>query len=244
MSRHLPEGALAWPRVSMLALAAVTLALSGCTGTVEDPNEPRPVTTEEAELLAVSIAQIPGAGTREVTLEVPGEAPRRMDGWIDFTVGEGYGVLSDPTDETELAMVRWTGDMVATRAGIVTPPLPVPFDGWEVSALDPELAPELAAFAAVLDLGAERIDNPDQPQDSGARWLGEEEVNGAAVAIFAGPCAEPGTELTRYWIDEHGVTIRAQIRHSPDDTDWIVVGVGAQAEVDFGARPPGMEETE
>lgn len=224
------------------AVAVAAALLAGCAPTTP---EPRPLTTEEAELLAVIRFNNFDAGTRSIDMTVPGDDGVRIEGWADFATHIGYGAASDGANEDPLGLVRWTLGSVGVREGALPDDLlPPPTDGWVVGALDASSTIN-TALAVVLSLGSDRPDNPQLLQQTDARWLRTDEVEGTPVTVFAGPSAdevataEPvkGAELTRYWVDDDGVLLRFEARNDPAVDEWVVVDFGEAYDVDLGVVP-------
>lgn len=234
-----------------LAAAVTTVvlavALAACAPGAQAAPEPRPVTTEESQLLAAMRFRNYDAGVRALAFTVvDGAAELTFTGWYDFSRRTGYGTV-DAADGAR-ALLLWNGETIglsetASRAG--TAPLPVPADAeWSTSRLDPRSSRLHALVSVVAGLGADRPDNPLLLQQSGALWMGSETVGDAATTIFAGPPGEDpvdaGTEVdpdrsaTRYWVDASGVLWRAEIRLG-GDADWVRLEFATADAVDLGS---------
>ena len=224
------------------ALAVSALLLAGCAPA---ESEPRPLTTAEAELLAVIRFNNFDAGTREIAMTVPGDGGVRLKGWVDFATHVGYAAASDLAGEEPLGLVRWNFTNVGVREGsLPAEMLPPPTDGWVVGALDASSSIN-TAMAVVLSLGSDRPDNPQLLQQTDARWLRTDEVSGVPVTVFAGPSADAvatadpvrGAELTRYWVDDDGLLLRFEARNDPASDDWVVADFASADGVDVGEVP-------
>ena len=223
-----------------LPAAAIALALlGGCSADV--PSE-RPLTTEEAQRLAITRFTNFDEGVREIVATVPGEQTVVLTGWVDFAEHRGYvAVGTSPEAPGEYGLYAWTGDAIAARDGAVpSAELPPPADGWQVEALDPAASVLQNLFVVAVSLGSDRPDNPTLLQQTDARWLRTDEVDGTAVDVITGPTSdEPATATAsaadanvRYWIDERGRLLRVELRQ-PGSDQWTVLDLGDEADVDL-----------
>ena len=123
------------------------------------------------------------------------------------------------------------------------PPLPIPGADdptWLSRAIDASASALDRRLVLIGSLGSDRPENPLLLQQTGALWLGEDEVDGTAVTVFAAPpsdeVAEPGsvdadTSPLRLWVTADALLLRAQTRVD-----------GAWQDVDFGtAAGPDLE---
>ena len=229
----------------LAAIVVVAVLASGCAAGEPDP---RPLTTEEAEILAIARFNNFDAGIRGIELQVPGSDGIRLDGWVDFADHVGYGSASDVNDGAPLGLVRWNLQTVGVREGEVPASLlPPPTDSWVTGPLDTSSIIN-TALAVVLSLGADRPDNPQLLQQTDARWLRTDEVAGVPVTVFAGPSADEvataaptrGAELTRFWVDENGILLRFEARSDPASEDWVVVDF-ADADIDDLGGVPDVD---
>lgn len=191
--------------VAVLSLTALTACGTG------DP-EPRSLTNEEAELLAISRFNNYDAGTRSVQFSLHDFGDHySFDGWFDYAAGTGYGELSlldgDGTVQ-ESSLMLWNESVVGYYAageqvnqppddsdGHVQAPLPVPGSdeldsAWDGGHLDPSASRIHTLFAVVGSLGSERPDNPLLLQQGGALWLSETTDDSGTLTLFGGPAAE------------------------------------------------------
>ncbi|PJJ73227.1 hypothetical protein CLV46_2813 [Diaminobutyricimonas aerilata] len=227
--------------LATLVLLAVA-ALSGCAANAEPEPTDRALTTEEAQRLAIARFTNYDEGVREIDAEVPGQQPVHLTGWVDFAAHRGYVAVGE-SDETvgEFGLFAWTRDFVAARDGAVdAAELPPPADGWQTGPLDPAASALQNLFTVALSLGADRPDNPTLLQQSDARWLRDDELDGTEVDVIAGPSSDepasasaaPTESPVRYWIDERGRLLRVELRQRGSD-EWSVLDLGADAEVDL-----------
>lgn len=233
------------------AATALMLILTACApgGASDEVStaDARPVTTEEAQVLASMRFRNFDAGARTVSFTVTENGDAHVDGWFDFTSHIGYASL-DAAGSPELLL--WNDEVSGTAiepAGAADDlPLPLPdqtelAQNWTGGPLDPSSSQLDAMLSIIVTLGADRPDNPLLLQQSGALWLAERTVDGTALTIFAGPAsddalaageiADPDAATTRYWLDDAGLAHRVDVR------------LGAQAEwttITFG-EAPGIE---
>lgn len=221
------------------AVAVVVALLAGCTAAA--PSD-RALTTEEAQRLAIARFTNYDEGVREVVAEVPGQQPLRLTGWVDFV--DHRGLVSVGTSEDavgELGLYAWTGEMIAARDGGVTAAgLPLPQDGWQIEPLDPSSSVLQNLFVVALSLGSDRPDNPTLLQQSDARWLRADKIDGTVVDVISGPTSDgpatgtpdPTAATVRYWVDGDGRLLRVELRQ-PGGDEWTVLDLGDKADLDL-----------
>ncbi len=246
------------------ALLAALVALGGCSGDDEpggtpsasDPSEsgegPRPLTGDEAQRLSMMRYTNYTDGVREVRFEVTDSGRTyTVDGWADFAQHVGYANVSQDGADPEL--VAWTLSELTSHApvgpaGEAGPPLPPPDDAaWTSSTLAPEQSRLHAALALVFQAASDRPDNPLLLQQTDARWLRSDEVDGVRVDVVAGPTADraydPATATTapdgsdatvRYWLDEQGRLLRLETRLGGAG-DWTTVDFAEASGVDVAS---------
>ena len=211
---------------------------------------PRPLTTEEAERLAVARFRNYDDGVREVSFEVTDAgATYAVDGWVDWTQHLGYGVAAGGSESLLLA---WSPAALSSHPWTVGEPAPLPVPGladgaqdWISSDLLPEASRLHAVLALVLTLGADRPDNALLLSQTDARWLRTDEVAGVPVDVITGPTADvaydpetstaagDGSDATiRYWVGEEGSILRLEARLG-GGSEWTVVELGPAADVEF-----------
>lgn len=254
------------PRVATAAGTIVlalglTLGLAACDGAddaqgADAATSPsatasaRPLTTDEAQGLATMRFQNYAAGVRTVRFEVR-DAGRTyaVDGWVDFAAHLGYAAVRE-TSSGETGLLAWTPQTVATFDGAAasddgTPPLPPPAldaAGWTTSELAPDRSRLHALLAVLVGLGNDRPDNPVLLQQSDARWLREDSVDGEPVQVLAGPtsddvsaqdpAADSSAATVRYWVDESWRIVRLEARLGGGG-DWTVADLGPAEGVEF-----------
>ncbi|PZF81559.1 hypothetical protein [Jiangella anatolica] len=248
-------------RLAAIAVAAL-IALSGCSGDDDSPagsspsetgSGPRPLTGDEAQRLSMMRYTNYTDGVRAIRFEVvDGGRTRTVDGWADFARHVGYANVS--TDGADPELVAWTLSGITTHAPVGPasadgPPLPPPDDAeWASSALAPEQSRLHAVLALVFQSASDRPDNPLLLQQTDARWLRSDDVDGVPVDVVAGPTADraydPETATTapdgsdatvRYWLDEESRLLRLETRLGGAG-DWTTVEFADAPGVDFAGE--------
>jgi len=227
------------------ATAAVVVAalavLSACAGTPDavEPT-PRPVTTEEAQLLAITRFNNFDLGSRPFSTSVTETgAELALQGWVDYASHLGYATVDDGAAAPHALL--WNdatvGVIPAEPDAMGDPPLPIPDladPAWISHPLDATASRLDALLVLIGSLASDRPDNPLLVQQTGALWLREDEVDGVEVTVFAAPPSdEPpdassppitaDTSPLRLWVDASGVLRRAEVRIG---SDWSTVDFG------------------
>jgi len=239
------------PARATSALVIAALLVGGAAGcapaappaTPSQSQSARPLTTDEAQRLAMMRFRNIDAGARAVAFTVTeGDRELVFDGWFDYRVGVGFGALA--TSDAD-AVLQWTDDAVALR----------PAEGdssgaderdqtlgpdWQVSGLDPASSRVHAMLGIVAALGADRPENPLLLQQTGALFLGDETVDGEELSVFAGPPSDevrdadapidPDGSQVRYWLDELGLAHRVEVRLG-GGSGWSRIDLGAADDV-------------
>ncbi len=256
MTRSVPA-----PRAAAAAVAlALALGLGACGsdgvdeagsgGSASPTASARPLTTDEAQGLATMRFQNYAAGVRTVRFEVAdGGHTYAVDGWVDFAAHLGYAGVRE-TSSGEAGLLAWTPQTVSTFDGATAPeggkpPLPPPgLDdaAWTTSELVPDRSRLHALLAVLVGLGNDRPDNPVLLQQSDARWLRQDSVDGVPVQVLAGPTsddvsaqdpdADGSAATVRYWVDESWRILRLEARLGGSD-DWTAADLGTAEGVDF-----------
>lgn len=241
-------------RRALAAALAVTLSMgiAACDGDGgSDSEEPRPLTAEESQALALARYRNFDAGVREVRFEVDDGGTRYVvDGWADFPASFGYGTVGDDQG-TEMLLIAWSAETVATHeaeSGLA--PLPPPdlrenTEAWIGSDLTPEASRLHSTLALVLAVGHDRPDNPLLLQQTDARWLRHDEIDGVTVDVIAGPTADvaydpetstaagDGSDATvRYWVDADSTMLRMEVRLAGAG-EWTVIDFAEAGDVSF-----------
>ncbi|HEY4376264.1 MAG TPA: hypothetical protein VGM93_03865 [Acidimicrobiales bacterium] len=220
------------PALTVLALVlAFALVTAGCTshgGTGHArprSSGPRPLTAGEADGLALMRSMNERAGTRSITIRLPGRPGLVIRGWVDFAHHVGYGTVSPGSaDAAADELISWNLQVVGLQPWHrTTAPLPMPRQGWQAAPLSPTTSVRDDVLAVVLNLAASRPDNADLLRQSDARWLRRAHVGSSPVDVVAGPSSDaPGTRddaatrnrrgNVRYWVAAGGELRRVQIR--------------------------------
>ena len=217
----------------VIAMATLTV-LTGCSGAADEP-EPRFVTTEESQLLAIARFNNFDAGTRAVTATLTDQGhDLSLTGWMDYRTGAGYVSLT--VDDSPNSLLLWETHTLAAHAPIEPIPLPAPDtndglgDTWTTGPIDPTVSNLHTVLILITELGLDRPENPLLLQQGGVLWLGTDIVGDTAVTIFSGPTGldGDGESRLRYWVDDTGIMHRAEILLG---TEWATVTFGDDEDV-------------
>jgi hypothetical protein len=198
-------------RRSALAVTLVLLAvLSACTPTTSTVvTGPRPITSTEAELLAVVRFKNFDAGTRTFDVEFrDAGTPLSLTGWVDYSTEVGYGLLSD--SGTPVDLLLWDSrTLAASPITTTTTVAPLPPPQADLKSGDPKPGSKLGPnwttatltshgalhplLRILTALGNDRPDNPLLLQQGGALWLRTDTIGSSAVTVFAGPTLSGAT---------------------------------------------------
>ncbi|MFB7272686.1 hypothetical protein [Streptomyces sp. NPDC056244] len=208
----------------MTAAATTAFVLLGNSG---GPTAPRALTPDEVNRLAITRFLNYQAGGRAVTINVPNAAGGLVvTGSIDYRSHTGYGVVRGTGRDTSSdGLIRWTATTVLVHPMTDPPaaaPAPPPASGWYSRPLRTSGMALDSSLAIALSLGSDRPDNAALLPQSGAAWVGQDDVHGHRTDIMNGPDAggKAGTEArteastsqtVRYWIGSDGTMYRVQV---------------------------------
>jgi len=215
-----------WTLAAMLAALTALLALTGCAADAE----PRPLTTGEAERLAMVRFTNYVQRTADITATVPGPGGRlRLDGRVDFINHIGYANLTTEgrSGHASSGLVLWSRTVIAFHPGamgnLTDPPPP---DGWQVRDLQASGSELDGALRLLVNLAADRPDNAQLLARSSARWLRADTIGATAVDVMEGPgqTGQPrsGEARLRYWLADDGRLRRVEARLG-DQREFAVV---------------------
>lgn len=199
----------------MVALAFMITACSGGSA----PDDARPVTVAESELLAGLRSENVDAGSRKVSATFIDQGREtELTGWFDYTTGTGYATVS--ADGLPSDRITWNGELVATSDGRRQGMPLNSLKGWTAAPLDPGTSSLAALLAVLARLGADRPDDAASIRADGVQWLREDEIEDTAVTVFAAPSSrdDEDTQDTgddsriRYWVDDDGLAHRVDVR--------------------------------
>ncbi|MER6090309.1 hypothetical protein [Streptomyces bluensis] len=236
------------PRLPICGIALTLLTLLGTSACTHD-KAPAPattttapaLTTRQAELLALTRFTNYRRGTTQITADIPVQGhPARLTGRLDWRHGTGLAILQGNGGVLEHGrhLLRWNHTTVSVRHNWTGPlPTPPPQRGWAQRELTARASTIDTALLLLLSLAADRPDNAQLLLRSGARRLGDEEVAGVPVTVFAGPSATPPQgatpetarttpSRTRYWVEAGGRLRRFSARLG-GGTEWLVATFSA-----------------
>lgn len=212
-------------RVGRVAAFVLAIGMLGACVATPSEAEPRPVTSAEAELLAVTRFRNFDAGTRafETAFTLSG-VDVTMRGWVDYVAEIGYASV---TGDFGTEAVLWTDASVGAIPRATDddgyPVLPIPAlddPAWQIQELDAGSSALGVLVATISGLGSDRPDNPLLVQQTGALWLRESDVDGVPVTVFAAPpsdtpveggAIDPDASPLRLWLDADGFLRRAEV---------------------------------
>lgn len=194
--------------------AMVALAPSDGPAASSSPaaEEPRALTTDEAERLSVGRFLAFQDGSREFSADVPtADGSVSLHGRVDYR--EEIGIAAATLDGGA-AVISWDADTLVGWVGAgdgTTPPDAPPPTPGAPRDLDPATSTLDTVLVLVSSLGVDRPENAQLLQRSDARWLRDDTVDGVDVDVIAGPAdadTGEGAGTTRFWIDDTGVLRR------------------------------------
>ncbi|MEE1783645.1 hypothetical protein PUR71_12115 [Streptomyces sp. SP17BM10] len=225
---------------ALVAVVVCALAVGGFVihRTVSDETAERPVTTEEASRLALSRLNLYQASPVGVVLTAAegGGVEIRVEGVVDYRTRRGVGryTTSGPGTQPDHGLVVWD------TGGLGLAPEPPGYDGkpWEQAEHVPRAGWSPRTYTAdpldsglqlMVQLGADRPDNPLLLAQAGARRLGHDRIDGRDYDRFAGPRAQGaapdgGRSPLTYWVDGDGTLRRVTMR---------LAGLGTPTAVEF-----------
>ncbi|MFF2040875.1 hypothetical protein ACFVVX_10635 [Kitasatospora sp. NPDC058170] len=231
---------------ALVALVACVVAAGGVVAyrTVADGTGERAVTVDEASRLALSRLNLFQASPVTVALTAAEGAgvEVRVEGVVDYRNHRGVGRYrvtgaSGPLDH---GLVVWDAGglgLAPEPAGADGPAWQqaerIPRQGWSPRTYTAD--PLDAGLQLLVELGADRPDNPLLLAQSGARWLGSDRLDGRTYDRFAGPRAQGaapdgGRSPLTYWVDGDG-TLRRMTMRMP--------GLGTPTTVEFAGQDAG-----
>lgn len=201
-------------------LLSAGLGLAGC-GSDPQPTStgPRPLTTAEAERLAVIRFNGFNVGVRSFTgTFTDGRVQVAMTGWLNLVDHVGYALATPRAiqagqDAGDAFLVEWTLNQVGRRVPDGPEPLlPVPTDNWQTSTLTASDSFLASGQLILLNLGSDRPENPQLLAQSTARWIRADRLGTVPVDVMSGPSAEGSTAASglRYWVDAQGTLLRME----------------------------------
>lgn len=200
------------------------------------PVAPRPVTADEALLLAELPVRDRTARGGSVALTVPVGASGLMQaaGWLDWRTPAAYLALRDVDNAGAGTLLRADRTGVLSRTGppADTPPLKPPTDGWTQAtwAQRPSTSVDIdLLLTTVIGLGSGVREDPS-PLRTSASWLRTDTIGTVPVTVFeirAGGETVPGHARLRYWVDRDGVLRRLEVRTAGGGYGYLDLVPGA-----------------
>ncbi|MFC4336480.1 hypothetical protein [Salininema proteolyticum] len=209
---------------AILALIVLVLAASCTEGADESPMPGRPVSAEEASLLALARYKAWTDSPVSIELRVPDGTT--VEAVVDYKERKAVGSFTDGAGRH--GMVVWTDQVVAFAEGAVPEQID-PGAGslpgeWTRRPMGKELFDRAAGLA--LGLGDDRPDNAQLIISGGARRLRTETVDGVACDVYSGPRPSDAddSEISplSYWISEEGRMKKAEMEFKGLNTPAVV----------------------
>lgn len=181
--------------------------LAGCSPSDEyGEADPRKVTTEEAERLSQVRMNNYDQQSSAFTMSMSSEGKKTwLEGRVDFREHLGYAnvLIDGPPDSYALLQWDFKTVVAATAQSQELPEQPPEQVPWQPRKLEPSSSTFDTGLSLVLNLAADRPENPVLLQQNGAQWHGKAEVGGAEVDVFSGP-GEDNTVSDKllYFVDE------------------------------------------
>ena len=180
--------------MTVVVILAVVFVLYSAGGKKPSATGPRPLTGDQADRLAVSrFLDYQAKGVRFSTTVPTAQGSLPLAGDIDFRRHLGYAATRlDAGGREQTAVLQWNGTTVQTwlDAGDgLAPPARLPSakpTGRRIVAASSGLD---TLLVLLLDLGADRPDNAQLLQQSDARWLRTDTVDGQRVDVHPRPVA-------------------------------------------------------
>ncbi|MCP2164834.1 hypothetical protein [Goodfellowiella coeruleoviolacea] len=204
--------------IGVVAATAVGVATFLIIGPGSAPTGPRPLTSDEANRLAMTRFRNYEAGGRAVTITVPTTAGGLViTGSVDYRAQLGYGVVHGTGRDTSSdGLIQWSTSTVFVHPMANAPaeaPAAPPGSDWHHRPLQTSGSSLDSSLLIALSLGSDRPDNAELLRQNGAAWVGSDQVADHQVDVMSGPAAagRPSTAgNVRYWIDSDGTTHRVQ----------------------------------
>ncbi|WP_051681667.1 hypothetical protein [Cellulomonas sp. HZM] len=215
MSRQRPRARRTLRSAAVAQALLLGLVLAGCSGTPD----PRPVTGEEAQRLAVARLSVYEAHLVDLDLQVPVQGQTlHMSGRADMRTHAASVVVTTQDRPPRYALLQWDLDRSALlELPSATAPATLPTTGWQVAAIDPTDALG-SALRITLNLASDRPENPVLLQQNGAQLVGTDTVDGTKVDVFTAPGADGRTdERLHYLVDAKGTLHRVDADTGADD---------------------------
>ncbi|MFD7115616.1 hypothetical protein [Streptomyces sp. NPDC059883] len=201
-----------------MGVAAATTTAFVLLGNGDDPAAPRALTSDEVNRLAITRFLNYQAKGRAVTITVPNATGGLViTGSVDYRTHTGYGVVHGTgRDTSSEGLIQWTATTVLVHPMTDPPaaaPASPPASGWHRRPLKTSGMTLDSALAIALRLGNDRPDNAALLPQSGAAWVGRDQVHGHRTDIMNGPDADSeaaASGAVRYWIGSDGTMYRVQ----------------------------------
>ncbi|MEV6469462.1 hypothetical protein [Kitasatospora sp. NPDC051702] len=236
--------------VAVVVCAAAVGGVAAYRTVSAEPGE-RAVTGDEAARLALSRLNLYQASPVTVALTAAegGGVQVRVEGIVDYRTHRGAGryLVTGANGPLDHGLIVWDAGGLGLAPAAQGAPAPdaagppweqaerVPRTGWSPRTYTAD--PLDAGLQLMVQLGADRPDNPLLLAQSGARRLGRDRIDGRDHDRFAGPRAQgaapdAGRSPLTYWVDGDATLRRVTMR---------MPGLGTPTTVDFTGRDAGAK---
>lgn len=204
-------------KVFAWVVCAAILAGVGWTGAscLRQTEDPRPMTTAEADRLSRVNVHNYRAGAVAFTATLPDSVGGGLDGRIDWSQPVLHAAVTPEGDSTPQRLVQAVPGLVATRDGDTEAEAATPRDGWSVRHMSRDNPAGKQALAATVDIIASalltlRADGAADAKaiQSKGSWLRQGVIDGATVDVFRAPLLldAAGDEARKlpeavFWVD-------------------------------------------
>ncbi|GAA3034302.1 hypothetical protein [Actinokineospora globicatena] len=221
---------------AVVAAVAIGVAVTLIANSPATPRGPRPLTTDEANRLAVTRFLNYQAGGRAVTITVPTTSGGLViTGSVDYRAHLGYGVVRGTGRDTSSdGLIQWNSTAVFVHPmtdSLAEPPVTPPGSGWHQRPLTTSGSSLDSALLITLGLGNDRPDNAELLPQNGATWVRDDQVRGRRVDVMAGPAARAKPDTAgnvRYWVDSDSTLHRVEADVASEPQPVVI---------DLNARP-------
>lgn len=207
--------------ILLSVVVAVLLVLTGCSRS----DEARPLTQQEAELLAVARYKVYQLGQASFDVRFAGDP----DVWGNITLDTqkhtafGASSLEEEISETSGAWAWNLNRIYTNQEGMASALNP---DLWFGREMDQQNTLDIF-LALVVQMSSDRPENPQLLMQNGATFLRRDSISGVDCIVIAGPRParsnvdnQDGESRVRYWVGEDGMLLRLEAYVDSSSQEW------------------------